>query len=430
MRSSPTIDTGRHLPTASSAAGRRGPRGGPSPTVLQGQAWTPRRVRRTGETVNDRAGPDVERYDAVVIGAGFAGLAAAGKLSADLAGRARVLLADRRPIGAGTRSACATPLAVLERLGVQDCVEQVHHRIVLVVADREFVVTAPFPYATFDYSTFCDLLAKRLSGVEIVRATFHGVDAAGTLHLGAARVSADVLIDASGWPARVATERGGAAPRRADLGFGMEVSRAVEGEDLQFWLRPEEASDGYAWSFPAGSCTREGLGSYQGAGGGMGVRLQSWHAGRARSTDATAGPMHGGPWTTRLREPVAGPVLLVGDAAGHCLPATAEGIRPALVWGQEAGRQAARVVAREATLTAAQSAYRRQVLAHRPVYRRLRALQTTLLRLPRAALPAYVRAMTAGPVLGRAWRTYWLAADPDRLTGPWTGHVTAVGPGR
>lgn len=52
-----------------------------------------------------------ERYDAAVIGASFAGLAAAGHLAG-----AGVLLVDREPIGGGQTSACGTLLAVLERL--------------------------------------------------------------------------------------------------------------------------------------------------------------------------------------------------------------------------------------------------------------------------------------------------------------------------
>lgn len=52
----------------------------------------------------------VEDYDAVIVGASFAGLAAATQLQ----GAGRVLLADREPLGAGETAACGTLLAVLE----------------------------------------------------------------------------------------------------------------------------------------------------------------------------------------------------------------------------------------------------------------------------------------------------------------------------
>ncbi len=40
-----------------------------------------------------------------------------------------------------------------------------------------------------------------------------------------------------------------------------------------------------------------------------------------------------------MREPVEEGVFFVGDSAGHCLPATAEGIRPALHFGAVCGRE-------------------------------------------------------------------------------------------
>lgn len=61
------------------------------------------------------------------------------------------------------------------------------------------------------------------------------------------------------------------------------------------------------------------------------------------------------------------------DAAGQCLALTGEGIRPALVWGQEAGRQARRVLEGHADLFA------------------------------------------SGPVARVAQHAYWTIADPDTL---------------
>ena len=138
----------------------------------------------------------VETYDAVVVGASFAGLAAASQL----AGAGRVLLVDREPIGAGQTSACGTLLAVLERLEAGDAVEQVHPRVVLNVAGRRISFdTASHPFATFDYRTLCQILASRLGDVQVAVAPFGGLEADGTLRLGARRVRAPVLIDASGW---------------------------------------------------------------------------------------------------------------------------------------------------------------------------------------------------------------------------------------
>jgi glycine/D-amino acid oxidase-like deaminating enzyme len=61
-----------------------------------------------------------ESYDAIVVGASFAGLAVARELYG------RVLLIDHQEIGAGQTSACGTPLRVLEGLGLTEAVHQVH----------------------------------------------------------------------------------------------------------------------------------------------------------------------------------------------------------------------------------------------------------------------------------------------------------------
>jgi flavin-dependent dehydrogenase len=77
--------------------------------------------------------PAVETYDAVVVGASFAGLAAASQL----AGAGRVLLADHRPVGEGENSACGTLLAVLERLDAGDALEQVHPQLAVHAGGRD-----------------------------------------------------------------------------------------------------------------------------------------------------------------------------------------------------------------------------------------------------------------------------------------------------
>ena len=68
-----------------------------------------------------------ERWDAIIVGASFGGLAAA----MELAGHGRVLLLDKDAIGEHQTSACATPVAVLERLQVLESLDQVHEALVL-----------------------------------------------------------------------------------------------------------------------------------------------------------------------------------------------------------------------------------------------------------------------------------------------------------
>ena len=65
------------------------------------------------------------RYDVVIAGASFAGLATALQL------RGRVLVLDHQPVGAGQTSACGTTLSALAALGAGHTVQQVHRDLVL-----------------------------------------------------------------------------------------------------------------------------------------------------------------------------------------------------------------------------------------------------------------------------------------------------------
>jgi glycine/D-amino acid oxidase-like deaminating enzyme len=97
-------------------------------------------------------------WDAVVVGGSFAGLAAALGLGPG----ARVLLVDRHPVGRQQTSACAAPLAILERLDALDSLEQVHHEFCFhLPGGRVRLMRLRYPFATFDYARFCTLLLAR-----------------------------------------------------------------------------------------------------------------------------------------------------------------------------------------------------------------------------------------------------------------------------
>lgn len=319
----------------------------------------------------------VDIYDAVIIGASFAGLAAASQLQ----GAGRVLLVDREPVGTGETSACGTLLAVLERLDALDALEQVHPEVAINAGGRRIMFRSGYPFATFDYRTLCEILASRLDGVETAVATFAGVEADGALVLGNRRVRGRVLIDASGWRALLAREYGAPPPDPLRRSIGAELRHSHGGCDLEFWVRPEERQDGVFWAFPVGGHTREGVASYLGRGNGLRSDLARF----VDEDDLPPRSVHGGVFPSRLRDPVAGSVFVVGDAAGQCLPLSGEGICPALVWGQEAGRQAARVLRGEVSLDRALAAYRGQVLARRWQYRTRTAPSRAAANAPPAA---------------------------------------------
>lgn len=310
----------------------------------------------------------VHEYDAVIVGASFGGLAAASQLQ----GAGRVLLADREPPGTGETSACGTLLAVLERLDALDALEQIHPTVTINAAGRRVSFRPAYPFATFDYRRLSTILAERLSDVEIAVAPFRRRKEDGTLVLGGREVHAPVVIDASGWRSVVARESGGSPPDRSQLSYGLEARHGHGGCTLEFWARPPEARDGVLWAFPAGDHVREGVASYAGRGAGLKATLA--HVPHERDLPPRA--VHGGFFPARLGSAVAGTTFVVGDAAGQCLPLTGEGIRPALVWGQEAGRWARRVLDGTVDLDEALNAYGAAVASHRAEYAVLERLQT------------------------------------------------------
>jgi len=115
-------------------------------------------------------------------------------------------------------------------------------------------------------------------------------------------------------------------------------------------------------------------------------------------------------------DPVRDGMFVVGDAAGHCLPVSGEGIRPALVFGQLAGRLAERVRLGELTLDQALSRYRSYVLSRKRGYDVLDRLQTVLNWLPDPLYAGFARAVAHPRVTRWAVAHYWDVADPELLT--------------
>jgi flavin-dependent dehydrogenase len=163
-----------------------------------------------------------------------------------------------------------------------------------------------------------------------------------------------------------------------------------------------------AWVFPAGDHSRIGIACYRGHGG-LRRRLNAF-------SPLTEGKsLYGGRFPSRLVAATDGAVLRVGDAAGLCLPVTGEGIRPALVFGQIAGRLVRQVLAGEIELEQALSVYRRQVARRAPYYGFLRMIQVALLGAPSPIAPSFIRAIAAAFQAAPGQATYWGAADPMSL---------------
>lgn len=311
------------------------------------------------------------RADVVIAGASFAGLAAARALRGH-----GVLLVDPHPLGAFPKSACGIPLSTVRAFGAEGAVMEAHPALVLHSGRRTVRVPSPSPYVTVDYRRFCELLAEQ-GGAQLVRAHALGY-AAGRVYTSAGEIACRFAVDASGPAAVLASSlRPRYAERNATAaGLEVEVERpAGFPGGLHFYLEAA-AAPGYGWAFGCGERLRIGMGvfdaKHQGRTLKEGVARLTAHLG------ADSGPLHGGLIPLQLREPLVEGLFVVGDAAGQALPTSAEGIRPALYFGQVVGALLARVLAGRLEPEAAREAYRREVARRRWAYRTLARTQGAL----------------------------------------------------
>lgn len=345
----------------------------------------------------------------IVLGASYAGLAAAGQL----AGR-RVLLLDRKPIGTGQTSACATLLETIAAVNALEAVLQTHDTIHLHGYRRSITISmARHPFAVFDHALLCARLYARGDAEfrqEDVRA-LHGTEV--TTNRG--RYRAAVVIEARGW-------RG--APRRSQswstgFNFGIETPLPLGARGLHLYYHPRRWGAGYAWAFPAGQETRFGICWFDRAG-----KLEAPLRDFLGGLGLESGPhRHGGYFPWHRRAAVVDGRYAVGDAAGQCLALLGEGIRPAIYFGCAAGRCAARVLDGSSDPAEGLAAYRRFAAAHDAGFALFKMLQRALPHLPTILIESVLAWLTSEPWQSLAVERYarmfdvaaLLAAPPEAL---------------
>jgi menaquinone-9 beta-reductase len=292
----------------------------------------------------------------LVCGASFAGLTVAREL-ANAPSRPRVLILDRYEIGERQTSACAAPTEWLEHLGLGPSIQQTFGDLLIHARAKSFRWRLPFTFSTFDYRTLCGLLfdgcdaqfeTAKVDGRKPSSAT--RADAV-TVATDRGDVTAPLVVDALGWR-RVLGVGANVQPPEARLSRGLEVHPHACGDDLELWLDPRYVRAGYSWSFPADGELRVGVGSFdprdhvrrptERLAQDVGVPAERWQ----------------GNWIPhQIRPATEDGVFFVGDSAGHCLPTTAEGIRPAFHFALALGRELRGVLAGRQTRERALARY-------------------------------------------------------------------------
>jgi flavin-dependent dehydrogenase len=379
----------------------------------------PTRATKRGD---DRTPLDLD-CDVLICGASFAGLTVARELARSPA-RPRVVVLDRYEIGERQTSACAVPRPWLELLGLTDAILQEFGEIAAHTATRSYGWALPEPFVTFDYRRLCRLLADQGDFTfETAKVEGRGPAPAGpggpvTVLTDRGPVRAPLVVDALGWR-RVLAPASEAAiqPPEAFLSRGLEVHPGGRSDELALYLDPKYVPDGYSWSFPAGDEVRVGVGSFDPHHHVKDPTL--------RLVEDLGREPEGfqGNWIPhRLRPATGDGVFFVGDSAGHCLPLTAEGIRPAFHFGLALGRELRHVVEGRQTREQALRRYASLSAQKDPAYRWLLRLQRLVGRVipRRRAMELALRATTPPSVGRRAWSAYlrtlsasaWAGAGP------------------
>ncbi len=374
-----------------------------------------------------------DRYDAVVVGAGPAGSVAATVLAR---GGARVALVDKAEFPRD--KACGDLIGprgvqVLDDLGVTvPGATRVGDMVVVGPRHRVRLPCRPGrTYPGFGLAVPRRAFDARLREVAIDAGAEPIVERAAAPIVGDAglegcaltdgrAVRGDTVIGADGALSRVAEWAGLVEPARVLWGFAVRayVEQPVALPEIYFWEpTPHRAFPGYGWLFP-GPDGRGNLGLGCGvladrvAATAAARQLPSFAAdlvcrGALRAVPATDGAASLGGWLklgmvgTR---PAAGPVLLVGDAAGLVNPLQGEGIAQAM----ESGRAAAEAVLADPGRAA--DRYRRGLADRYAPYQAATApLHAAMLPRPRA-VSAVARLLTApglGSLLAGGWAVYW-----------------------
>jgi geranylgeranyl reductase family protein len=301
--------------------------------------------------LNTRTMEEVERFDAIVVGAGPAGSTAAFRLSR--AG-ARVLLLDRerfprdKPCGGGLTYRAVRQLP----MGVDPVVEDTVRRFELGFRyGRRFERRCEEPLILMTQRRRLDAhLAEQAAAAgadfrDGVRATALDPDEGGgaTVRFDGSAAAAPVVIGADGV--------NGPTARALGVGRGRRHGVALEGNVLHVHAREDyrgravvelgTVPGGYAWVFPKGDHVNVGVGGWESEGPRLREHLEracreyGLPAERLESLRGYRLPMRS-PGDCARR----GRVLLVGDAAGLVDPLSGDGIYEALVSARLAAESA------------------------------------------------------------------------------------------
>jgi hypothetical protein len=326
-----------------------------------------------------------------------------------------VLVLDRYEIGERQTSACAAPTEWLEALGLSPSILQTFDSLLFHTPHTSTRMELPWSFSTFDYRQLCGLLwdacdadfetAKikgRAGDAPLPGAADDGAPIA--IETDRGTVEAPLVVDALGWRRVLGS---GYQPPDAPLSRGLEVHPSGAGEDLEIWIERGIVPAGYGWSFPADDELRVGVGSFDPR-----FHVKDPTVELADRLDLPPDGYQGNWIPHRLREGTAGGIFFCGDSAGHCLPLTAEGIRPAFYFGIACGRELRAVVEGRSSRADALKAYAEFNATHRWKFEWMLRVQKAVPKVPPRVLSPALRAMSRSGFVDWSFNHYMRIADP------------------
>jgi flavin-dependent dehydrogenase len=273
----------------------------------------------------------------------------------------------------------------------------------------------PWSWSAFDYRELCLALWEQCGTARFEVAKVESRTGE-VVHTDRGDLTAPLIVDALGWR-RVLGPGANVQPPEAPISRGLEVHpHDYGGVDLDIWIERGVVRRGYAWSVPADGERRIGVGSYEPRDH---VKDSTVAMAQRLGTDAVR--FQGNWFPHRLRPAVEDGVFFVGDAAGHCLPLSGEGIRTALHFGLAAGREIRAVLAGERTREQALARYGAFSRRHARAFRLALRLQRLIPALPPRVLTALLAVMGRERPCRRAFTWYLnIAPPPPKLRRPWT----------
>jgi flavin-dependent dehydrogenase len=343
--------------------------------------------------------------DVLICGASFAGLAIARELAAS---GADVIVIDRYEIGERQTSACGIPTRWLEVLDLTESMAQTFPELVIHTPYTTVRYDLPWSFSTFDYPALCGLLWDRLppTRFEFETAKVEGRDG-NAVHTDRGDIRASLIVDALGWR-RVLGGGEPIQPPDAYLSRGLEVHPHGHAEELEIWIDRKYVPAGYGWSFPADGEVRVGVGSFDPR---FHVKDPTVQLTEDLGREAVG---YQGNWIPhKLRDATEDGIFFVGDSAGHCLPLTAEGIRPALYFGIACGRELAAVITGRQTKESALARYGAFSAKHTFAFESLLRVQRLVPTVPPRLLGPTLHATAVKRFVDWSFNHYLKIADPS-----------------